>query len=81
MCILQVAEEENITVYRLIFAPSTLEFYGLNSPRHSCVQREIIWDIGICPVLNLLADNKDEKGWKQNGGEYFPVYIINSECD
>lgn len=61
------------TVNRVIFAPCNIFACKqcclvLNSPRHRCVQRKIIWDIGIRSVLVSLIDNEDEMG------EYFPVY-------
>lgn len=34
----------------------------MNSPRYSCVKRDIIWDIGICPVLYSPTDNEGERG-------------------
>lgn len=45
----------------------------LNSPRHSCVQREIIWDNGIHPVLILLHDNEGEKGKNKMGENISPI--------
>lgn len=41
----------------------------LNSPRQSCVQRQIIWDtcIRIRPVLNSLADIEGKRGENQTG--------------
>lgn len=32
----------------------------LNSPLHSCISNEIIWDFGIRPASNSSADNKGE---------------------
>lgn len=44
-----------ITVYGLFFALLHLQFRPLlNLPQYSCVHREIIWDIGIHPVLNSI---------------------------
>lgn len=34
----------------------------MNSPRYSCVKRDIIWDSGIRPVLYSPTDNKGERG-------------------
>lgn len=48
----------------------------LNSPRFSCVKRDIIWDIGIFKVLNSSADNEGEWSENKNGGEYFLVYSM-----
>lgn len=39
----------------LLFSPVLI------SPRHSCVQKEKVWDIEIRPVLNLPADNENER--------------------
>lgn len=58
------------TLHRVIFALLNLETVSpvLNSPRHSFVLGEIVWDIDIRPVLNSRAHNQGEKD------EYFPVY-------
>lgn len=40
----------------------------LNSPRHTLCIKEIIWDIGIHPVLIPPADNNGEKGENKTGG-------------
>lgn len=39
----------------------------LNSPRHSSVKRDKIWDIGTCPVLNSPTDNEDTRGEYNTG--------------
>lgn len=46
----------------------------LNYPRHNCVKREIIWEIGICS-LKFARWQRWYKGWKWNGSEYFAVYM------
>lgn len=47
----------------------------MNPPKHSCVKQEITQDINF-PVLISPADNEGERGKKQNGCKYFPVYSI-----
>lgn len=44
----------------------------------SCVLKEIIWDVGIRPVLNLPADDENERVKTQNGANIFlyTVHII-----
>lgn len=39
-----------------------MDRFVFNLPKHSCVWREIIYDIGICPVLNFSNDNEGKKG-------------------
>lgn len=57
------------TLIRVIFSPVFIcHFYTckhlcyiLYLPRQCCARREIIWDIGTCPALNLPADNKGKR--------------------
>lgn len=37
--------------------------------------REIVWDIGIHPVLNLPIDNEWERG-ENKTGQLFPLYTV-----
>lgn len=49
----------------LICPSSLVNDFTLSSihPNKSCaLNREIIWDIEICPFLKSLADNEDERG-------------------
>lgn len=49
------------TVHRVIFAPGNIR------PETALLKRAIIWDVGICLILNLTADNEGEKGKNRIG--------------
>lgn len=53
------------TVYRVIFA-----LLYLDSPRESCVEREITEDLEFA----IWQRERNRRKWKKS--EYFPVYII-----
>lgn len=47
----------------------------MNSPRHSCVKRDIVWDIKILLILDSSSDNKSERG--QNISEMnISLYVV-----
>lgn len=49
----------------------------LNSPKQGCVLGEIIWDIGIFPVLNSPEDDEGAMGKiKRAVVVFFPIYSI-----
>ena len=70
------------TVCRVVFARVILAIQrlqtvspALNSTRHSCIERKVIWDIRIQPVFNSPTDNEGERGENKTGATIF-LYTV-----
>lgn len=72
-----------ITVCRLIFA--LLHIHNnfrtvLTLSSYRCVEREIIYDMGICRVLNSSTDYYSERAKIKGGGEISLYIVSRTSC-